>query len=376
MSHLKEILVELQNCVHDDEQYSGDVPVVWSREFQVKLAQNADHWNKIQKQESHVRNMDFQDDEQIRIPYDEEEENDVYKGVFKVNDYDDEEEPMNDFDKFERNRERGEEVDEFMSGRNRGECTYGDAYREYTDGHEEEEVPTGEYEVCDKCHGKGCSKCEQGLKDVTGRYKRPDFDEEEEETKAKSGFSPRGMRSDNADDCEACYGTGMDFPRLKGDCQTCGGSGKVKEEQAEEELKDMPQQQEQPQGRNENPDEQDPENVEVDDQYGLDDPNDDEDFGEEEGTQEEWDDPNYQGVIRTVPSAHLVYKRQLGDGTFDELWQYNLGDDFKRELKVRRAILAGTDIPINKMRSPDNSQTYELWTVGNGQLLKVNGLPN
>lgn len=339
MSHLTEILVELHNCVHDNEQYSGNIPVVWSREFQVKLAQNADHWNKIQKQRSHVRDMDFQDDEQIRIPYDEEEENDVYKGVFKVNDYDEEDEPMNDFDRFERNRERGEEIDDFMSGQDRNDkCTYGDAYREYIDGQEEDE---------------------------------------ETKTQAKAGFSTRGLRGDNADDCEDCYGTGMDFPRLKGDCETCGGSGKVKEEQAEEKVqRDGVSQQEQPKGRNENPDEQDPENVAVDDQYGIDDPNDNEDFGEEDANQEEWDDSNYQGVIRTVPNAHLVFKRQLEDGTFDELWQYNLGDDFKKELKVRRAILAGTDIPINKMRSPDNSQTYDLWTVGNGQLLKVKGLPN
>ena len=49
---------------------------------------------------------------------------------------------------------------------------------------------------------------------------------------------------------------------------------------------------------------------------------------------------------------------------------------FKKELKIRRAVLAGTDIPINKMKSPDGSQTYELWTVGNGQMLKVQGLPN
>lgn len=101
-----------------------------------------------------------------------------------------------------------------------------------------------------------------------------------------------------------------------------------------------------------------------------------EQFGDELDEPQEWDDPNYQGVIRTVPDAHLVYKRQQEDGTFNELWQYNIGKDFRKELETRRAILAGTDIPVTKMASPDNTQTYELWTAGNCQLLNIRGLPN
>lgn len=116
----------------------------------------------------------------------------------------------------------------------------------------------------------------------------------------------------------------------------------------------------------------------VDDDYG--DELDDEDFVDvaidDEDMDQEWDDPDYQGIIRTVPNAHLVYKRQQTNGTFEELWQYNIGKDFKKELEIRRAILAGTDIPQMKMRSPDGSQAYELWTAGNCQLLRVIGLPN
>jgi len=37
------------------------------------------------------------------------------------------------------------------------------------------EIPTGEYEICDKCFGDGCSECEGGLLDVTGQHKIPDF---------------------------------------------------------------------------------------------------------------------------------------------------------------------------------------------------------
>ncbi len=302
MSHLKKILIELENCVHSDEQYSGGVPVVWSREVQKKLSQNADHWNNTQRKKSHVGNMDFQDDTQARRSYGNEEE------------------------------EYGQEKE--------NKCTYGDAHRDYMK------------------HGH----------------------EEQEENKTRIGLKTTGLRGDEPDDCPDCFGTGMDFPRLKGDCGTCKGSRKrVKEEDQEEE----PRRANNPQGetprREDNADEKDPDNVAVDDQYDLDDPNDQEDFGDEEGDadgEQHWDDPDFQGAIRTVSNSHLVYKRQQEDGTFHELWQYNLGDDFKKELTVRRAILAGTDIPINKMRSPDNSQSYELWTIGNGQLLQVRGLPN
>lgn len=39
----------------------------------------------------------------------------------------------------------------------------------------EGEENTGEYEVCQKCNSKGCDECEEGLKDVTGQYRIPDF---------------------------------------------------------------------------------------------------------------------------------------------------------------------------------------------------------
>lgn len=87
------------------------------------------------------------------------------------------------------------------------------------------------------------------------------------------------------------------------------------------------------------------------------------------------EDPDRQGLIRTVKGAHLVYKRQIEDGTYEELWQYNIGS-MRDELEVRKAILAGTDIPTNKTRSEDGSQTYKLWTAGNAELLVISGLQN
>jgi len=89
----------------------------------------------------------------------------------------------------------------------------------------------------------------------------------------------------------------------------------------------------------------------------------------------ESDNPDRQGVIRTVDNAHLVYKRENEEGTYDELWVYNTSEHMKDELTIRRAILAGTDIPPKKTQSEDETQTYVLTTMGNGQMLEITGLP-
>ncbi len=87
-------------------------------------------------------------------------------------------------------------------------------------------------------------------------------------------------------------------------------------------------------------------------------------------------DPDRAGIIRTVDNAHLVYKRQSEDGTYHELWIYNLYDTTHDELEIRRDILAGTDIPVNKTFSPDGTQKYAISTMGNAQMIEVSGLPN
>ncbi|MEM4258039.1 MAG: hypothetical protein QXL17_02665 [Candidatus Thermoplasmatota archaeon] len=93
---------------------------------------------------------------------------------------------------------------------------------------------------------------------------------------------------------------------------------------------------------------------------------------EKEPTEE---DPNKQGILRQVKKAKLVYKRRTPEGTFEELWIYNTGNSLQDEVKIRKDILAGTDIPPNKTKSADGSQYYEITTLGNAQLLKVTGLP-
>ena len=92
--------------------------------------------------------------------------------------------------------------------------------------------------------------------------------------------------------------------------------------------------------------------------------------GEEEG------DPDFQGVVRTVTGACLVYKRKTEEGTFEELWVYNVGKNMRGEVKTRRAILAGTDIPAQSVSSEDGTQEVETTTIGNVQFLRIVGLPN
>ena len=87
------------------------------------------------------------------------------------------------------------------------------------------------------------------------------------------------------------------------------------------------------------------------------------------------ENPDKQGAIRVVPGAHLVYKRQSKDGTYEELWIYK-NEDMKSALILRRDIISGTDIPVNKSTSDDAKQSYVIWTTGNMELLHIVGLQN
>jgi hypothetical protein len=101
--------------------------------------------------------------------------------------------------------------------------------------------------------------------------------------------------------------------------------------------------------------------------------------GEEDGDEFGEEDPeasDYQGMIRTVKGAYLVYKRLNDSGEYDELWIYNIGNDMKAESNIRRAILSGTDIPPNRESSADGVQKATSYSVGNVQFIEVTGLPN
>lgn len=88
------------------------------------------------------------------------------------------------------------------------------------------------------------------------------------------------------------------------------------------------------------------------------------------------EDPDKQGLLRKVPGAHLVYKRQTEEGTYEEMWVYNSDGHMKNEMEIRRSILAGTDIPVNKTESPDGKQTYQVWSAGNVEMLLIKGVTN
>lgn len=128
---------------------------------------------------------------------------------------------------------------------------------------------------------------------------------------------------------------------------------------------------------------EDPQELDFDAEPSFDDLPDDEndindlDFPEDEDLDQEPtepEDPNRQGLIRTVKKAHLVYKRQTEEGTYEELWMYNT-TSLRDEMAIRKSILSGTDIPVNRTSSPDGEQEYETWTAGNAEMMLIRGLP-
>ena len=87
-------------------------------------------------------------------------------------------------------------------------------------------------------------------------------------------------------------------------------------------------------------------------------------------------DPDKQGLIKKIDGAHLVYKRVNEDGTYDELWMYNISRGHNDEYTIRSAILANTDIEQKSGVSASGKQKYTLWTSGDVQMMQVTGLPN
>jgi hypothetical protein len=88
------------------------------------------------------------------------------------------------------------------------------------------------------------------------------------------------------------------------------------------------------------------------------------------------EDKNFQGLVRNIPGARLLFKKQMDDGTFEELWIYVIVPGLHSEVKIRKKILAGTDIPQRQTHSPNGEQSYKVWTAGDRQYLHITGLPN
>ena len=108
-------------------------------------------------------------------------------------------------------------------------------------------------------------------------------------------------------------------------------------------------------------------------EMGMDEP---EGMEEPEMGMEEPEDSRYEGVVRAVKGAYLVSKEKQEDGTFKEVWMYNVGSKYDDEANIRKAILSGTDIDPTKNFSEDGSQEAVLKSVGNVQFLTVHGLPD
>jgi hypothetical protein len=105
------------------------------------------------------------------------------------------------------------------------------------------------------------------------------------------------------------------------------------------------------------------------------DPSQDDGNVEGEDTEQENVDPNRAGVIRNVKGAHLIYKREIEDGSYEEMWIFNSGE-FKKDIEIKKAIIAGTDIPSHSTRSPDGSQELKMWSAGNADIMVLTGLAN
>jgi hypothetical protein len=92
------------------------------------------------------------------------------------------------------------------------------------------------------------------------------------------------------------------------------------------------------------------------------------------------DDPDRQGTIRTVPNAHLVYKRKDEQNQYTELWIFKQDYTTKISSKTYDAIIAGTDIPKGSSKSKDGSQKVKTWEIGPPQntlvYVEITGLSN
>lgn len=115
--------------------------------------------------------------------------------------------------------------------------------------------------------------------------------------------------------------------------------------------------------------------ADFDDMKFDDNENSDETAGNDTNDQEEnTEQSNYQGMIRTVRGAYLVFKRKQSNDTYEEVWMYNIGKNLKEETNIRKAILAGTDVDPNTHMSNNGEQKARTWTVGNVQFLTLTGL--
>lgn len=79
-------------------------------------------------------------------------------------------------------------------------------------------------------------------------------------------------------------------------------------------------------------------------------------------------------VVRKVPGAELVYKKQQDTGKFTELWLFK-NTHIKNDIAIRNKILAGTDIKPGQDQSEDGEQSLTVYSCGDITLMSIEGLP-
>lgn len=117
----------------------------------------------------------------------------------------------------------------------------------------------------------------------------------------------------------------------------------------------------------------------IENEHGIEDITDEhngQDKDDQSDEEREPEDSDKQGLIRTVPGAHLIYKREGRNGTYTEMWMYEVGPNHRTEEKIRSALLDGTDIDQRLGSSINGEQSYEIWTCNDRQIMKISGLPN
>jgi hypothetical protein len=98
-------------------------------------------------------------------------------------------------------------------------------------------------------------------------------------------------------------------------------------------------------------------------------------LGNVENSDEVGDPDNnwFQGDLRYVKDAKLVYKIKNSTGTFDELWAYN---DGRIDNRILQNILAGTDILLGQTDGTHDNQYYDVWKAGGVVMVKIFNIPN
>ena len=78
---------------------------------------------------------------------------------------------------------------------------------------------------------------------------------------------------------------------------------------------------------------------------------------------------------RSVPGAHLVYRRMMEVGSIEELWLYKIDKhNPEAHIEVERAILDATDISPTTHASEDGNQRAYTWIAGDAKMMHIKGL--